>query len=172
MSPSQYPPFRALASNRLTRDLCISSRYLKPGGKLELVEIDWRMQSDDPAPTPCALHAWYNAVAHASAAAGRPLVGVVENLEPWLRGAGFSVERWLPERLDVRENARYEVDETKNQLARLHRALLFDPAVGHLEGMAMRVLTQRGWSEAQVRELCEAAREEIKQESFLPFHMM
>ena len=148
------------------------ARYLKPGGKIELVEIDWRMHSDDPAPIPCAFHAWYTAVAHASSAAGKPLVGVAENLLFWLQGAGFSRERELFDRLDVRENARLEREEIGNRVARLHGALVLDPAVGHLEGMSMRLLTRRGWTRGQVERLCEEVREEVLSERFIPFHTM
>lgn len=102
-----------------TSALTTSIRYLKPGGFIELVEIDWRMNSDDPAPRPCAFHDWYTAVSHAASAAGKPLVGITENLEPWLHQAGFSRRRWLTERLDIRENLQPDRQGLKNRLARL-----------------------------------------------------
>ena len=145
---------------------------LRPGGQIELVEIDWEPLSDRPPPNPCHYREWFDQTAKAARERGKPIVGVFEAMRRSLDGGDFSITCTKREKLDLEEDCLLERMELRNLLARRHRELLYDPALGHLEGLSMRLLTQKGWTPAQVRALCNAARKELFEEKFLPYHIL
>lgn len=141
------------------------------------MEIDWRPRSDGPLPAESFYVRWYQEIAEASRLFGKPIDGVIERTMENLQKTGFRVTRHRSERLgpqaaSLQCTLSAEADDACLRMGRLMDLLLTEENGGHLEGMSMRLLTQRGWRPAEVRSLCRQARTEARQKDFPLHHRM
>lgn len=138
-----------------------------------MVEIDWQPKSKHAPPPESAYMEWFTHMRDVSDEFGKPFAGIVRKFEGQLERAGYEVTSHRWEQLKPKEHCHEHSNRhQQNKLARLTRDLLVFPEVDHLEGLSMRLLTQRGELASGVRAMCARVVQEIREESFLPYHTM
>lgn len=151
---------------------------MRPGGFVEVVEINWTPLSARNQPRADSPYLkWFKEVTDAARAFGKPWLDDVNQLRAVLDRPGYSVTHDIRQGLNMQEKCHEYPHEIKNMLACRHWNLVTDPQLGHLEGLSMRLLTQQGYTAAQVRALCREARRNLRLEPddvqfFQPYHLM
>ena len=122
---------------------------------------------------------WFRQVRQATEDAGKPIIGVIDAIHDSLNVGGYCMTSNKKERLHLVRDCRLkDPGALPHILADRHCDLLRDSTLGHMEALSMRLLTQRGWTPAEVRSLCKAARKDLEDwqdrvdSGFLPFHVL
>ena len=152
----------------------MTARTLRPGGQIEVVEIDWQPRCDKPPPANSYLERWFKEVQRASTDTGKPIAIAIDMIKSCLEYVGFTVTSDRRDRLDTNEDCRVEDTELHNRIASLHRLLHVEPEFGHYEALSMRLLTKgpNALTAEAVRALCKKARAEVNFGHFRLYHVL
>lgn len=141
--------------------------------------MDWWPRYDGPIPEESEYISWFRQVEAAALEFGKPIAGVVRQIQSSIESVGFEVISHKRETLHVSVTCRVQRHHMHACLALRHFELLSTPTLGHLEGLSMRLLTQKGWTTREVRAKCEAVRAELEKvdgsgewRTLWPYHKM
>jgi SAM-dependent methyltransferase len=142
-------------------------RHLRPGGYLELVEIDFepRIHKADPNFMNSQLYAWYNVLKEATADVSKP-IAYNRNTRLILEAAGFEVAGHEWTELPLND---WPHDPQLKDVGKWYNLAFEDSVVPLLLGPMTRV---KGWSFGEVQALADAANRAASDKTKQPYNML